>query len=47
MDGGITAAIAKAAYQAGVQVFVVATAIFKHPEGIAGGLRALREALED
>lgn len=46
MDGGITAATAKAAYQAGVQVFVAATAIFKHPEGIAGGVKALRAAIE-
>ena len=47
MDGGITAATAQGAYQAGVRVFVVATAIFKHPEGIAGGVRSLRAALED
>jgi ribulose-phosphate 3-epimerase len=46
MDGGIAAATVKAAYQSGVQVFVAATSIFKHPEGIAGGVRALRNAIE-
>ena len=32
--------------KAGVQVFVVATAIFKHPQGIAAGVKALRDVLE-
>lgn len=46
MDGGITPANAKAVQKAGVQVFVVATAIFKHPQGIAAGVKALRDVLE-
>lgn len=45
MDGGLSATTAKAAQEAGVQVFVVATAIFRHDQGISGGVKALREAL--
>ncbi len=45
MDGGITAKTAPAARQAGVDVFVAGTAIFKHPDGIGGGIQALRKAL--
>ena len=45
VDGGITAATIQATYEAGARNFVAGTAVFKHPEGIAGGVRALREAL--
>ncbi len=45
VDGGITAATIRANYEAGARNFVAGTAVFKHPEGIAGGVRALREAL--
>jgi ribulose-phosphate 3-epimerase len=45
VDGGITAATIRSNYEAGAGNFVAGTAVFKHPEGIAGGIRALREAL--
>jgi ribulose-phosphate 3-epimerase len=45
VDGGVDAGTAPAAAQAGAQVFVAATAVFKHPQGIAAGIRALRAAL--
>jgi ribulose-phosphate 3-epimerase len=45
VDGGISAATAPSAAQAGADVFVAASAIFKHVDGTAGGVRALREAL--
>lgn len=45
VDGGITAATIRANYEAGARNFVAGTAVFKHPEGIAGGVYALREAL--
>ena len=44
IDGGITPATLPAAQRAGADVFVAASAIFHHPEGIAAGLAALREA---
>jgi len=45
VDGGITAATIGANYEAGARNFVAGTAVFKHPNGIAGGVRALRDAL--
>ncbi len=45
VDGGITADTIRANYEAGARNFVAGTAVFKHPEGIAGGVRALREGL--
>ncbi len=45
MDGGLSAETAPLARRAGVEVFVAGTSIFKHPQGIAGGLRALRQAV--
>ncbi len=45
VDGGITSATIRANYEAGARNFVAGTAVFKHPDGIAGGVRALREAL--
>lgn len=46
VDGGISAETAPLAAQAGAQVFVAASAIFKHAEGIAAGVQALRSALD-
>lgn len=46
VDGGISSITAPQAQRAGADVFVAATAIFGHPEGIQAGLRALRRALE-
>lgn len=42
VDGGINATTAPAAKTAGAQVFVAASAIFQHPEGITAGVQALR-----
>lgn len=44
VDGGINAETLPLAREAGAQVFVAASAVFGHPEGIAGGLQALRAA---
>lgn len=46
VDGGITKATAPLAMHAGAQVFVAASAIFKHPDGITAGVESLRSALE-
>lgn len=42
VDGGVTAETLPLAQQAGANVYVAASAIFKHPEGIGTGLRALQ-----
>ena len=42
VDGGVNADTAPAVIAAGVNVLVAATAVFKHPEGIAEGIRLLR-----
>jgi ribulose-phosphate 3-epimerase len=44
VDGGITAHTLPAVVQAGAQVIIAATAIFKHPAGIAAGVQELRAA---
>ena len=44
VDGGITAETLPKVKAAGVDVCVAATAIFKHPNGIDAGVRALRDA---
>ncbi|MEJ2484875.1 MAG: ribulose-phosphate 3-epimerase [Anaerolineales bacterium] len=43
VDGGINAQTLPQALAAGANVFVTASAIFKHPDGIPAGIRALRE----
>ncbi len=45
VDGGITDVTLPECEQAGADTFVAATAIFKHPEGIAAGIQALRRAV--
>lgn len=45
VDGGITVKTIGRAAAAGAEVFAAATAVFGHPQGIAAGLSALREAL--
>jgi ribulose-phosphate 3-epimerase len=42
VDGGITPQTLPQAVQAGAQVIIAATAIFKHPQGIAAGIQDLR-----
>ncbi len=46
VDGGINKATAGPTRHAGAQVFVAASAIFKHPDGIRAGVESLRRALE-
>jgi ribulose-phosphate 3-epimerase len=43
-DGGVDANTLPGALEAGGQVFVAASAVFKHPQGIAAGIQALRTA---
>ncbi len=45
VDGGISAETILEVYQAGARNFVAGTAVFRHPEGIAAGIAALRAAL--
>jgi ribulose-phosphate 3-epimerase len=45
IDGGVSAATAPGCAQAGAEVFVAASAIFGHPQGIRAGLAELRSAL--
>lgn len=45
VDGGITALTAPLAAAEGADVFVASNAIFNHPEGISGGIAALRSSL--
>ncbi|MDA1329706.1 MAG: ribulose-phosphate 3-epimerase [Chloroflexi bacterium] len=45
IDGGIDAHTLPLALQAGVNVFVAGSAIFKHPEGIAAGMESLQGAI--
>jgi ribulose-phosphate 3-epimerase len=45
VDGGIDPKTAPQAARAGADVFVAASAIFRHPRGIEAGVRALRESL--
>jgi ribulose-phosphate 3-epimerase len=45
IDGGIDAQTLPLARAAGVDVFVVGSAIFKHPEGIAASMQSLQSAL--
>lgn len=45
VDGGITPVTLPATVQAGANTIVAATAIFKHPDGIAAGIKSLREAV--
>jgi ribulose-phosphate 3-epimerase len=45
IDGGITPTTLPLALRAGAQVFVTAYSVFKNPDGIATGMRELREAM--
>ena len=42
VDGGVNAENIAALKDAGITAFVAATAIFKHPQGIAAGIQALK-----
>src|SRR6266498_4290014 len=45
VDGGIDVETLPEMKEAGATAFVAATAVFKHPEGIAAGIKALRAKL--
>ena len=47
VDGGIDGDTIRIARDAGADVFVSATFIFKHPDGIQAGIKALRDGLEN
>jgi ribulose-phosphate 3-epimerase len=46
IDGGINPETLRLAYSAGARIFVAATAIFKHPQGIKEGVKSLRESVK-
>jgi ribulose-phosphate 3-epimerase len=45
VDGGIAANTVSVMQKAGATAFVAGTAVFKHPQGIAAGIKALRECV--
>jgi ribulose-phosphate 3-epimerase len=45
VDGGVNPETAPSAAEAGANVFVAASAIFQHPEGIAAGVQDLQKAV--
>jgi ribulose-phosphate 3-epimerase len=45
VDGGVSEKTIPALANAGADAFVAGNAVFKHPNGIAAGIKALREAL--
>ncbi len=45
VDGGINAGNISKMNEAGATAFVAATAVFKHPQGIAAGIKALRDVV--
>jgi ribulose-phosphate 3-epimerase len=46
VDGGINSKTIKTCYDAGARNFIAGSAIFKHENGIAAGIAALRNALK-
>jgi ribulose-phosphate 3-epimerase len=46
VDGGIDAQTVRLAAEAGAEVFVAASAVFRHKQGIAAGIEAIRDALQ-
>lgn len=47
VDGGISVATLSEVRRAGADAFVAAQAVFKHPQGIAAGIRSLRKKMVD
>jgi ribulose-phosphate 3-epimerase len=45
VDGGIDAETAPLVVEAGANVLVAGSSIYRHPDGVAAGIRALREAV--
>ena len=46
VDGGVTPANARALVEAGADVLVAGSAVFRHPDGPGAGIRALRAAAD-
>lgn len=46
VDGGITDENIKSVYDAGARLIVTATSVFKYPQGIDAGVKALRNAIK-
>ena len=47
IDGGVDPSNIQRAFNAGANVFVAASAIYKHPDGIEAGVESLRQALSN
>jgi ribulose-phosphate 3-epimerase len=47
VDGGINVDTANNAVQAGANILIAGTTIFRHPQSVAAGIRALRDSLAD
>ena len=47
VDGGINAGNIRKMKDSGATAFVAATTVFKHPQGIAAGIKALKEVIGD
>jgi ribulose-phosphate 3-epimerase len=47
VDGGISSKTIKACYDAGASIFIAGSSIFKHPDGVCAGIKALRVALSE
>lgn len=47
VDGGISSQTIKACYEAGATNFIAGSAVFKHRDGVAAGITALRTAIGD
>jgi ribulose-phosphate 3-epimerase len=45
VDGGMTAETLPLMYKAGANVFVAGNAAFKHPQGVMGGVKSLRDCV--
>jgi len=45
VDGGISSETIKACYEAGATNFIAGSSIFRHEDGIAAGIKALRDAI--
>jgi ribulose-phosphate 3-epimerase len=46
VDGGINPVTLPKTFRAGARIFVAATAIFKHPQGISAGIESLRGSID-
>jgi ribulose-phosphate 3-epimerase len=47
VDGGMTYETIPLMYKAGANVFVAGNAAFKHPKGVAQGVKVLQASLQD